>query len=199
VTGLILIGFIFVHMLGNLQLYLGPDRLNAYSHLLHSIPSLLWATRLILITCVVLHMLSALLLWLQQRASRPQRYAVQRYQETTYAARTMIWGGPIIGLFVIYHLLHLTTGHVHGDFSTVDVYANVVAGFKVPWIAAIYIAANLALGYHLYHGTWSFLQTLGVNHPRYNAWRRYAAIALALAVTTANVSYPVSVLAGVVK
>ncbi len=197
ITGLILSGFLLVHALGNLQLLGGPSMLNGYAAKLHALPALVWAMRSVLILSILLHVLSALQLWLQNRASRPVRYQVQEYRETSYAARTMIWGGPIIALFLIYHLLHFTTGHAHGSFAKANVYGNVVAGFKVWWIAIIYIAANLMVAFHLYHGMWSWLQTLGANHPKYNHWRPIFSAIFAGVVGGINVFLPLVVLLGI--
>lgn len=199
VTGLILSGFLLVHALGNLQLLWGPAQLNAYAAKLQSFPPMVWGTRIVLLLAVVLHMTSALLLWLQNRASRPVRYQMQQYRETTYAARTMIWGGPIIALFVIYHLLHFTTGHAHGSFVKGDVFANVVAGFRVWWIAILYLVANLMVAFHLYHGMWSWLQTLGASSPRYNHYRQIFAAAFAGVVGGINIFLPLVVLLGIRK
>jgi succinate dehydrogenase / fumarate reductase cytochrome b subunit len=199
ITGLILAGFLLVHALGNLQLLWGPARLDAYAAALQSMPAVVWGMRTVLLLSVLLHILSAALLWLQNRASRPVRYQVQQYRETSYAARTMIWGGPIIALFVLYHLLHFTTGSLHGSFVHGRVYANVVAGFSVWWIALVYIAANLTLGFHLYHGMWSWLQTLGANHPKYNQWRQIFAAIFAGVVGGINVFLPLVVLLGIRK
>lgn len=199
VTGLILSGFLLVHALGNLQLLGGPAMLNAYAAKLQSMPPLVWASRIVLLLAVLLHILSAVQLWLQNRASRPVRYQMQQYRETTYAARTMVWGGPIIAAFLIYHLLHFTTGHAHGSFVKTDVHANVLAGFRVWWIAIIYIAANLMVAFHLYHGMWSWLQTLGANHPKYNHWRHTFAAAFAGVVGGINIFLPLVVLLGILK
>lgn len=198
VTGVIVFGFVLGHMVGNLQIYAGPDKLNAYAAFLQGNRGLLWAVRLTLLTAVFLHILSAAQLWLQARRARPLAYRRQELVATTYAARTMVVGGPIILGFVVYHLAHLTTGHAHSSFVTGDVYANVVAGFRVWWVSAVYIVANLLVGLHLYHGIWSLLQTLGASHPRFDPWRKRAATAFALAVTIGNVSFPVSVLTGLV-
>jgi succinate dehydrogenase / fumarate reductase cytochrome b subunit len=149
--------------------------------------------------CVVLHIHSAYAVTMMSRDSRPVGYREKKNVASTYAARTMRWGGVIILLFVIYHLLHLTTGDAHPDFVKDDPYHNVVAGFRVWWVAAIYIIANLALGLHLYHGVWSMFNSVGLNHPRFNAWRRYFATAFALLITIGNVSFPLMVMAGVVK
>jgi succinate dehydrogenase / fumarate reductase cytochrome b subunit len=199
VTGVILFGFVVGHMLGNLQLYLGPDRLNAYAAFLKGTPALLWTVRGVLLISVALHILSATQLTLQSWRARPKGYARQRYQESDYAARTMRWSGPILALFLIYHLAHLTLGSAGPRFSPTDVYGNVVAGFRVWWISAFYIAAMLALGLHMFHGVWSLMQTLGANHPRYNHWRRIFAVGITLVVVFGNISMPVSVLTGLVR
>ena len=198
-TGFMLFGFVFGHMLGNLQLYAGPAKLNAYAAFLQGQQGLLWAVRLTLLAAVLLHMLAAYQVWLQSRRARPVPYKMQVFQETTYAARTMVVGGPIIALFLLYHLVHFTTGQAHPSFARHDVYHNVVAGFQVWWASAAYILAMVFVGLHLYHGVWSMLQSLGANHPKYNAWRRWGAAAFALLVAGVNISFPVSVLAGWVK
>jgi len=202
VTGFIVFGFVFVHMLGNLQIFLGPDKLNNYAAFLKSSQAFLWAFRGTLLLAVILHILSATLLTLQSWAARPQGYAVRKYRESTYAARTMRWGGPIIGLFVIYHLLHFTTGDLHPTAAHFDghaVYNNVVLGFQVWWVAAIYIAAVSFVGLHLYHGVWSLLQTLGAAHPKYNRWRRVFAMVFAEVVWAGMVAVPLAVQAGMIK
>ncbi len=202
VTGFIVFGFVTVHMLGNLQLFLGPEKLNAYARFLKSSPAVLWAFRGTLLLAAALHILSATQVTLQSWAARPEGYAVQRFRETTYAARTMRWGGPIIALFVVYHLLHFTTGQLHPtapQFVATDVYNNVVYGFQVPWTAAVYLVAVAMVGLHLYHGVWSMLQTVGAAHPRYNRWRRVLAVTFALLVTGGMMAVPISVLAGWVR
>ena len=200
VTGFIVFGFVTVHMLGNLQIYAGADALNQYAEFLHGneMGKLLWGFRAVLLISTVLHITAATQLTLKSWAARPQGYVVQRYQETTYAARTMRWGGPIILLFVIYHLLHFTYGTVHPNF-TPNVYNNVVLGFQVPWVSGFYIIAMLALGFHLYHGVWSMLQTMGLSNHKWNPWRRVFAVTFAVAVAGANISIPLAVLAGIVK
>ena len=206
VTGLILFGWIFLHMVGNLKLYLGSVHLNEYAHWLRELgtPAIpetgaLWITRLILLVCVVLHIHAATMLTIMNREARPAGYRDRDYVSATYAARTMRWGGVIIALFVIYHLLHLTTGTVHPNFVKDDVYHNVVTGFQVWWVSAFYIIANLALGLHLYHGLWSMFSSVGVTNPRFEAWRRNFATLFAVVITAANISFPLSVLTGFVK
>jgi len=199
VTGIILFLFVFVHMVGNLQIYIGAEALNRYGHFLHSVPELLWPVRIILLFCVVVHIIAAVQVWLQSRTARPVKYRVKKDPAVDYAARTMVWSGPIILFFIIYHLLHLTVGSVLPQYfidGKLDVYRNVVTGFQHPGVALIYIVANLLLGFHLYHGLWSLFQTLGWSHPRYNSWRRIFAVLFAYAIAIGNISIPVSVWAG---
>ena len=205
ISGLVLFGFVLTHMAGNLKLYLGPEALNAYAEHLRVLgepifprEAVLWIARFVLLAAVFLHITSAWAVTRQSRAARPIPYAKTTKIQASYASRTMRWGGVIIVLFVLYHLAHLTLGSVHPDFVAGDVYHNVVAGFRVPWVAIFYIVANVALGFHLDHGLWSLFQSLGWNHPRFNPWRRYFARAFALIVTLGNVSFPLSVWFGLV-
>ena len=198
VTGLILFGFVLGHMLGNLQIYLGPEKLNAYAALLKSTGGMLWVVRLGLLAAVGLHILAATSLTLASWSARPQGYREVESRGSTYASRTMRWGGPILGLFIVYHLLHLTVGSAHPGFDPEDVFGNVVRGFSVWWVSAVYILAMLALGLHLYHGAWSLLQTLGLNHPRVDPVLRALATVFAIVVVAGNVSIPVAVLSGLV-
>ena len=205
VSGIGLFGFVLVHMLGNLKLYQGAEKLNSYAEGLREIgaPFLghgeaLVIARIGLIAMVLLHILSAYQLTRINRRARPVSYAKQTPQASTYASRTMRWGGVIILLFVIYHLMHLTYGNVHSDFKAGDVYHNVVIGFQNPLISAFYIVANIALAFHLYHGLWSMFQTLGVNGPRFNIMRKRFALAFAGLISLANISFPLAVLSGFV-
>jgi succinate dehydrogenase / fumarate reductase, cytochrome b subunit len=208
VTGVFLFAWILGHMLGNLKVFLGAEHLNTYAQWLRTMGApampnsvLLWVVRVLMIVAIWLHIQAATQLTLMNRAARPAGYRVRGYEAASYASRTMRWGGVIILLFIFYHLAHLTFGkHVTPvKFIEGDVYHNVVAGFQVWWVAAIYIVANLALGLHLYHGLWSMFNSLGLNHQRFNLWRRYFAIAFALIITVGNISMPVAVLAGILK
>ena len=206
VTGVFLFGWIFAHMLGNMKLYFGPEHMNEYAHWLRvmggpAVPEsyALWVVRALLIVAVWLHIQAATQLTLMNRRARPLAYANRDYVTASYASRTMRWGGVIILLFVIYHLLHLTTGTLHNNFVKDDPYHNVVSGFQVWWVSAVYIIANLALGLHLYHGLWSMFNSLGLNHARFNRWRRTFASAFALVITLGNISFPIAVLMGVVR
>jgi succinate dehydrogenase / fumarate reductase, cytochrome b subunit len=200
VSGLMFCGYVLAHMAGNMLLYKGPAAINAYAAGLHSMPALLWIARLALIGATALHIWAATSLTITNWRARPLGYGEQDYLAATYASRTMVWSGPILGLFVAYHLAHLTLGTAYpADFIPGDVYHNVVRGFQRPFVAGIYITAMLALGFHLYHGAWSMLQSLGVNHPRYNGLRNAAAILFACAISGGNISLPVAVLAGFVR
>jgi len=206
VTGVFLFGWILAHMLGNMKLYFGPEHMNEYDHWLRVMggPALpenyaLWIVRALLIVAVWFHIQAATQLTLMNRRARPLAYTNRDYVTASYASRTMRWSGVIILLFVIYHLLHLTTGTLHRDFVKDDPYHNVVSGFQVWWVSAVYIIANLALGLHLYHGLWSMFNSLGLNHERFNRWRRVFASAFALVITLGNISFPVAVLIGVVR
>jgi succinate dehydrogenase / fumarate reductase cytochrome b subunit len=201
VTGAILFGFVFVHMLGNLQVYLGPAALNHYGvflrELLHGAG--IWIARSVLLVAVLLHIWSATSLTLDSRRARPEGYRQQKWKESTYASRTMRWGGVILLLFVIYHLLHFTTGSVHQSFIEGDVYHNFVSGFRVVPVSLFYIFAMLALGLHLRHGVWSMFQTLGVSHPRYIRMAHVGAWIFAAIIVIGNISFPLAVLAGIVR
>ena len=205
VSGLALFGFVLFHMLGNLKLYQGAEKLNSYAEGLREFGApflahgqFLWIARSGLLVMVVLHIWSAWQLTLVNRRARPAGYAREQHQKSTYASRTMRWGGVIIAFFVVYHLLHLTTGTVHSDFVPGDVFHNVVVGFSHPLVSAFYILANVALGLHLYHGLWSLFQSLGISGPRFDRIRQQAALAFAVVISAANISFPLAVLTGVV-
>jgi succinate dehydrogenase / fumarate reductase cytochrome b subunit len=200
-TGIVLFGFVVAHMIGNLQVYLGPLAMNEYARslreLLHGAG--LWVARGVLLAAVVLHVWAAVALTAENRRARPHNYRRRRWQESTYASRTMAWSGPILALFVIYHLLHLTTGALHPDFVEGDVYHNFIAGFRVLPVSIAYMAAMLALGLHLHHGVWSMLQTLGLSHPRWNPLRHAFAGGVTAIVVIGNLSFPAAVLLGVLR
>lgn len=201
-SGLALVGFVIAHMLGNLQVFLGPEALNAYARSLRAVPALLWVARGVLLVSLVVHVGTAIRLVRRAAAARPQGYRQEHYAATTYAARTMKLSGPLLALFVLYHLAHLTFpgvamgGYVH---SATDVYANVVSGFSIPWVAGIYVVAQVLLALHLHHGIWSMLQSLGASHPRIVQPRRALAQGIALVVLAGNLSIPIGVQLGVVR
>jgi len=199
VSGCILFLFVLGHLLGNLQIYEGPQKLNHYAVLLRTEPALLWAVRVILLVMVSLHIWSSVQLATRNISARPVGYRVKKATQSSYASRTMYWSGPIILAFVIYHLLDLTFGTVNPHFEPGNVYGNVVASFQVVPVAAFYIIAMVLLCLHLYHGLWSMFQSLGIAHPRYTpALRRGAAVVAAL-IAAGNISIPVAVLSGLIK
>jgi len=200
-TGVVLSGFVVAHMIGNLQIYLGPESLDAYGRFLRTFlhGGGIWLARAVLLAAVALHIWAAWALTRTSWAARPVAYRRVRRRESTYASRTMRWSGPLLALFVVYHLMHLTVGSAHPHFEEGRVYANVVSGFRVWPVSAFYIVAMLALGLHMYHGVWSMTQTLGLAHPRYDGLRRgFAAVSTGV-VVAGNVSIPLAVLAGIVR
>jgi succinate dehydrogenase / fumarate reductase, cytochrome b subunit len=201
VTGVILVGFLIGHFAGNALIFAGPDAINSYSEMLHNTHGLIWVARSVLLTSVVLHIVAAMKLYAKNTAARPRGYRVKRDIATNYAARTMMWSGPILLGFILYHLAHLTFGVTPGNYvhSDVDVYANLVRGFSIWWVSLLYIVSMLALGNHLFHGTWSMFQTLGINHNAYNKRIMVAALGITLVVTLGNISIPLSVLLGMVQ
>ena len=201
ITGAILFLFVIGHMLGNLQVFEGPEKLNAYGRFLHGVPEILWAVRVTLIVSVVLHIWASVELAVRKTQARPTAYSKRENIASSYASRTMYWSGPIILAFVIYHLLHLTAGVVHpgGDFIDADVYHNVVTGFQVWYVSAWYIFSMILLAFHIRHGAWSMFQSLGINHPRHTPILKKAALALAVIIAVGYISIPLSILLGWVK
>jgi succinate dehydrogenase / fumarate reductase cytochrome b subunit len=198
-SGCILFLFVVGHLIGNLQIYEGPEKLNHYAVLLRSMPALLWGVRAVLLLMVVLHIWSSVQLAVRNFGARPTGYVKKKATQSTYASRTMYWSGPIILAFVIYHLLDFTFGTLNPHFQEGNVYANVVSSFHVIPVSAFYIIAMLLLAMHLYHGLWSMFQSLGFYHPRYTPVLRRSAAAIAILIAAGNISIPVSVLAGIVR
>ncbi len=203
ITGLVLFGFVIGHCLGNLQVYLGPLTYNKYAASLKALGGVLWAVRAGLLVVFVVHIVAALQLVGRTRHARSHRYKVKPPEvASTYASKTMFWTGPLLLLFVLYHVAHFTyPGLSFGDYahSTHNVFGNVVNGFRVPWVSSLYIAAQLVLGVHLYHGAWSLLQSVGISNPLRNDRWRSAAQALAIAVVVANITIPLAVVFGIVQ
>ena len=204
-TGLIGIGFVILHMIGNLKVFLGAQAFNDYAAFLRTFgepvlpySTVLWIIRLVLLGAVVLHVTAAYQLTRMDWAGRPVRYAHRKDVQATFASRTMRWGGVIIVLFLIYHIAHITLGIVHPSFEEGNAYHNFVAAFQVWWVTLLYVAAMLALGLHLYHGFWSMFQTMGWNSRTYNRLLRGLALLIALVLTVGFVSGPLGVLFGIV-
>jgi succinate dehydrogenase / fumarate reductase cytochrome b subunit len=205
-TGIMLMGFVFGHMIGNLKMYMGAAGFNHYGEFLRElfVPLLprtvfLWLIRTGLATAFVFHIHSAYGLTRMNQRSRGPGYVQSRdWQAADAAGRSMRYTGVVIGLFLVFHLADLTWGTVNPDFVRGDVYRNVVATFQRPVVVVIYLVANVALGLHLWHGAWSMFQSLGVNNPRWNSWRRSFAIGFALVVTLGNLSFPIAAATGIV-
>jgi succinate dehydrogenase / fumarate reductase cytochrome b subunit len=199
VTGVVLSLFVLGHMIGNLQVFQGAESINDYSKLLHKEPSLLWTARVILLTAVGLHIWAIVVLTRLNQVARAGGYRERTFRESSLASRSMRISGVLLLAFIVYHILHLTTGTVHPDYHEGDVYRNLVSGLSVLPVAVIYALAMVALGFHLWHGVWSLFQTLGVGQARYeSAGRRFATV-FTLAVVLGFVAVPLAALAGVFK
>jgi succinate dehydrogenase / fumarate reductase cytochrome b subunit len=208
VTGILLMGYVFFHMLGNLKVYLGAEDLNHYGEWLRDLlvpffprTVTLWLLRIGLIAAFVFHIHAAYgLTRINRQARAAGGYISKRdYQAANAASRSMRYTGVVILLFLIFHLADLTWGTVNPDFVRGDVYRNLVASFERPAVSAIYIVANIALGLHLFHGAWSMFQSLGLNNPRWNSWRRGFAVGFAAIVTVGNLTFPIAALTGIIS
>ncbi|HEY9437932.1 MAG TPA: succinate dehydrogenase [Streptomyces sp.] len=206
VSGLIMLGYLIVHMMGNLKIFFGSDGFNEYAHWLRTMgePFLhyewaLWAVRVVLVVAVVLHAVSAYQLSRRDIRARTTQY-VHKKARTSYATRTMRWGGIILGLFIVWHILDLTTGTVHsGGFQEGRPYQNVIDTFSTWYGDVIYIVAMLALGAHIRHGFWSAAQTLGAGTKARDRALKTLANVLAVALTAGFIAVPVAVMTGVVN
>ena len=200
VTGLIGIGFVIGHMAGNLLAFRGPEAINAYAHFLASTGELLWIVRLVLISAVILHIVAAYQLTMQNRAARPEGYVNREPQVSTWAARTMRWGGALLIIFIVLHIMHFTNPgwRPQGGFEKADVYTNIVTSFRVWWITLFYVTAMIALGLHLYHGAWSSVRSIGVAQPSQRPLHRTVALAIAVIVWLGFTAVPVAVFAGLI-
>jgi succinate dehydrogenase / fumarate reductase cytochrome b subunit len=203
-TGIMLMGYVFFHMLGNLKMYQDAHALNTYGEWLRELlypffprTVTLWLMRLGLIAAFVLHILASVQLTVMNRRANAGGYATKRdWQTASVASRSMRWTGLVVLLFLIWHLADFTWGWVNPDFVRGDVYRNVQASLTNAVPAAFYVIANIALGIHLWHGAWSMFQTMGLNSPRYNSLRKWFAIGFAVVVTVGNLSFPLSVVSG---
>ncbi|MFP4351651.1 MAG: succinate dehydrogenase cytochrome b subunit [Puniceicoccaceae bacterium] len=203
-TGIILVGFVFGHMLGNLQTFGPPEAINAYAYFLHQILpwEVLWLVRIVLLAAVVLHIVTAVLLVIENRRARPDAYERQRYMQASFAARTMKYSGLVVLAFIVFHVLHFTVQNIDPAYKnlrfdlngrdTQDVYAMIIYGFSNVWIAGFYIVAMGLLCWHLAHGVSSMFQSLGF---RNEVWRRRLdrfALGFGLVVFFGFISIPVA-------
>ena len=208
VTGLIGVGYVILHMAGNLQAFIGPAKLNGYGALLHGpLAEFTWALRIVMVVALVLHVTAAYQLTRMSASARPVDYQRRQPQASTLASRTMKWGGVLLLVFIVIHVLHFTNEKidpagwrgmtdVRGDK---DVYGNVVASFRIWWVALLYIVSMVALGLHLYHGAWSSVRSLGYAKPSANPLHRKIALAVAIVVWLGFTLVPVGVIAGILR
>jgi succinate dehydrogenase / fumarate reductase, cytochrome b subunit len=203
VTGVVLSLFVLGHMAGNLQAFLpnGPEALDHYGVFLRGLlhGAGLWIARAGLVAAILLHIWAYVGLTQKSLAARSEGYRVTNYEEATFASRSMRWTGPFLGVFIVYHILHFTTGTLHPHFVEGRVYQNLVTGLSVTWVAVFYLLAMAALAFHLYHGTWSMLQTLGLSHPKYDPWRKRAATLFTVVVVAGFAVIPLAVMTGWLK
>jgi succinate dehydrogenase / fumarate reductase cytochrome b subunit len=199
VTVAILFGFLIGHMLGNLQVFLGREVMNHYAETLHGNLPLLWGVRILLLISVVLHTWAAIQLTAVKAAARPVAYVKTANVQATTGSRTMMLSGPVIALFVIGHLLHLTTGTIHPQFVELHAFENVVNAFSNPIASGLYIVAMILVGFHLSHGIWSMFQSIGFSHPRYTPLIKKFAGIFSWVLIAGFIAVPISVLAGLVR
>ena len=216
ITGIGLMGFVVFHMIGNLKMYMGASDLNHYAHFLERLlypilpeKVMLWILRAGLIGMVLLHLHAAYSLTILNRHARPVKYQSERdYQVASFASRSMRLTGIVVLLFIVWHLLDLTFGVVNsqtgkmtgeGSERLKDVYGAVAFSLDRLPVAIFYVLANIMLGIHLFHGVWSLFQSMGWNNTRFKKWRRQIATGIAALIVVGNVSFPIAVLAGVVK
>ena len=203
VTGLFMVLFLLGHMAGNLQMYLGQEKMNIYAETLQGLGGLLWLVRAAMLLFLVLHIITSVRLKALNLSARPEPYAMKTWVRATFSSRTMFWTGVMIGLFIVYHLLHFTvkaTNPAYGGLFDAagrhDVYSMVVVGYSNVLIALVYIATMILLGFHLFHAIESMFQTLGVNHPKYNPIIHGLSVTLSIIIAFGFIMIPVGVLAG---
>ena len=197
-SGIVLAGFVLGHLIGNLQIFLGPDVFNSYAKTLRNLPELVWPVRAVLLVCVIAHIWSSLQLAVTKSEARPIGYTKLKPAGSSYASRTMYWSGPIVAAFVVYHLMQFTFGVGGTPFHDRDAYGNVISGFRVPVVSIFYIIAMGLLCLHLRHGLWSMFQTLGFYHPRHTPRIKRLASLIALFVFFGFISIPVAVMLRVI-
>lgn len=207
-SGCALFLFVVAHMVGNLQIFLGPEAINRYGHFLQTTPEILWPARLGLLALVALHIITAVRIWLENRAARPVAYAAYTPVEASYASRTMIYSGFIVAAFIIYHLLHFTaqctavnlTGQDFAQFHDSehrhDVFRMMVVGFSQPMVSAFYVLGIALLCFHLRHGVQAWFQSLGLRNDAWcHAIDRFA-LGAAVVIFVGDCSIPLSILLG---
>lgn len=200
VTGLIGVGFVIGHMLGNLQMFQGPDKMNSYAAFLQGLGGLLWLARAILLGAVILHVVAAVQLTRQKQAARPVGYVKgTQWEVSTFASRSIRWGGALLLVFIVFHILHFTTRSIFAGYSETNVYGNVIAGFSHWWVSVFYLVAMAGLFLHLYHGVWSSPRTLGAAAPSRSPLARRIAPLVAILVYLGFSAIPAAVLLGILR
>ena len=198
-TGVALSGFVLAHMTGNLNVFRGAAAIDGYSRMLHAVPELLWVARLGLLAAVGLHIWAFVALTRRSVGARAEGYRQSAYQESTYASRSMRYSGPFLAAFIVFHILHMTTGTVHPHFEEGAVYQNLTTGLAVVPVAVFYLAAMATLAFHLFHGVWSVFQTLGSGAPRYASLGRQFATGFTIIVVGGFAAVPLAVLLGILR
>jgi succinate dehydrogenase / fumarate reductase cytochrome b subunit len=196
-SGLVLVLFLISHMISNVTVFFDPVHLDNYARWLRSLGPLLWVARIGLIAMAVIHITAAWQLTRMAQAARPTGYQQVERQVATYAARTMRWGGVLLLVFIVFHLLHLTFGTIHPDFREGEVGHNLIVGMQSVPVALFYAISMVALGAHFWHGIWSVFQTLGANHPEWNRTRRAVVVLLTVVVAGGFLAIPLGALFGV--
>lgn len=208
VTGLSMIAFVLVHLLGNTSLYYGPDGINAYAEALHRFAALVWSFRLAMVTLLLLHVFYGIRLTLENRAAKPQAYAVKESRAATFAGKSMIWTGLLIGGFILFHLLHFTFQVISPGISAIahpdamgrpDVFMMVVLSFRKAFVSLLYLGAMAALGLHLMHSIQSAVQTLGLNSGKTLPEIMKAGAFAAILIFLGFAAFPIAVLTGLLK
>lgn len=205
-TGILLLGFVIGHLMGNLLMFAGPEAMNAYAKWLKDKGLLLWVVRLGLLVIFVSHVASAFRVWRLNRAARPEPYAVSSYLATTYAARTIMISGIIVLAFIVFHLMHYTLGVTNPEFlqlvdakGRLNVYRMVISGFSNVAVSGVYLVAMLLLGMHLSHGVSSFFQTIGLHGSKFSSFTEKLGPACGILIFAGYASIPLAVLSGVLK
>lgn len=211
VTGVIIVLFVTGHTVGNMQLFVGKETFNAYAHFLQGLGELLWVIRGVMLLSLVLHVITSINLALINSRAKPVKYKIKRYVEAKLTTRTMIWTGLMILAFIVYHILHFTSGtadpsiygHMetygpNGLFERHDAYLMVVQGFQKPIVSIVYLVGVILMGFHLSHAIQSMFQTLGLNHPKYDALISKGTFIWAVVIVLCLISLPITILLGLV-
>jgi len=208
-TGIVLVGYVFGHLAGNLQVFLPPEQINNYAEFLHSHPYILWVVRTFLIVCFVLHIVTTIKLVMENRAARPEKYKMKRSVQARIATKTMALSGLVVLAFVIFHLLHFTArttdarfkpisegGSLHGEY---DAHSMIILAFQNTWLSGFYLLSVFLVCLHLSHGLSSLLQTFGINSKGMEERIRFWGQVLAWLVFVGYASIPLAVLSGYLK